>query len=124
MCQAIRPTIQKGATVVAPKKQGTSEEDFLRAAWDLLGDVCLNHSVHIAYAFTPDVQRGVFRLRLRAVRTIPNSLPKKIAEYEMPFPNTTVQSMGAALFRCANQLDHLLGAYERQEQAEKERDGK
>lgn len=102
---------------MARKQTSTSEEDFLRAAWDLLGDVCLTHSVHIAYDFTPDVQRGVFRVRLRAVRTVPNGRPEKVAEYAMPFPNSTVQGMGAALFRCANQLDHILEAHERQRKA-------
>lgn len=74
----------------------------------MLGDVCLNHSVAVDYRLSPDAQRGVFKVRLRALRAVPNEGVRRVAQYEMRFPNSTVGGLGAALFRCANQLDRIL----------------
>jgi hypothetical protein len=95
--------------LMGQKKVNThEEEDFLRAAWDMLGDVSVNHQVHVGYSFSPTVQRGVFKLRVSAYRATPQEKMCKLASYEMEFPNSTVGTLGACLFRCVNQLDHLL----------------
>ena len=98
---------------MSPRKVMSTEEYYLRAAWDMLGDVCLTHAVYVAYGFLPSDQRGVFTLKLRAVRPKPNGSSERVVQYEMPFPSSSVGSLAAALFRCANQLDKLLTDAER-----------
>lgn len=90
------------------KGKERAEADFLRATWDLLGDISVNHSVTIGYSLTPTVRRGVFRFRLRAFRVTPNQGLRQLAQYELEFPNSFNADLGGCLFRCANQLDHLL----------------
>jgi hypothetical protein len=98
----------------APKAD-TSEEGFLRAAWDTLGDVCLNFGVQVGYRVLPTARRGVFLLRIDAYRSLPNSSPRKAATWAQEFPCAQTQSFGGAFFRAANQLDALLSSQEAQE---------
>jgi hypothetical protein len=90
------------------KSNDRQETDFLRASWDMLGDISVNHSVTVGYSLSPTVRRGVFKFRLRAFRITPNQGLRQLAEYEIEFPNSMTANLGACLFRCANQLDHIL----------------
>ena len=101
-----------------PKKAAsapTSEEGFLRAAWDTLGDVCLTFGVQVGYSVLPTTRRGVFLLRINAFRPVPNGKAHKAASWAQDFPCAQTQSFAGAFFRAANQLDRLLCEQEAQE---------
>lgn len=91
----------------------SEEEGFLRAAWDVLGDVCLTWGVQVGYNVLPTTRRGVFLLRLRAFRPVPNSRPRQVASWAQEFPCAQTQTLGGAFFRAANQLDRLMGDQDR-----------
>ena len=96
-------------------KADLDAEGFLRAAWDTLGDICLNYAVQVGYSVLPTTRRGVFLIRVRAFRAVPNGASVQAASWSQEFPNAQTQSFGGAFFRAANQLDRLLGEQQAQE---------
>lgn len=88
----------------------TSDAGFLLAAYDLLGDVSLEHNVHVGYQITPTVRRGVYKVRLSAMRGANGTKLVKAAAYEREFPTAEVESIGAALFQAAVHIERLLDA--------------
>lgn len=90
------------------KNGGTSDDDLLRAAYDMLADIHLTHNVLIGYKMMPTAQRGVFEVQLAAFRDIPNVGTRKVAQYSIRYPNAQNLTLSGAFFRCANQIDHLL----------------
>jgi len=86
----------------------TTEAGFLLAAYDLLGDISIEHSVHVGYQFTPTVRRGVYKVRLSALRAANGEKMVRAAAYECEFPTSAIQDLGAALFQAAIHLERLL----------------
>lgn len=89
-------------------KSSTSEEDYLRAAYDMIGDSSVLKNVLIGYKMMPTAQRGVFEIQIAAFRYVPNVGTRKVAQYSLTWPNAQNLTLCGAIFRCANQLDHLL----------------
>lgn len=98
--------------------KATTESGFLIAAYDLLGDVSVEHSVSVGYQITPTVRRGVYKMRLSALRTANGSKMVKDASYECEFPTAEVETLAAALFRAAIQLERLLDSKRAVERAQ------
>lgn len=90
-------------------KKTASDTDLLRAAYDLLGDMSITHNVLIGYKVLPTAQRGVFEIVIAAFRDVPNRGTVRVCRYSLTYPNSQNMDLGGAFFRCANQLDHLLG---------------
>lgn len=80
------------------------------AAWDMLGDMSVEHNIHVGYSISPTVRRGVFKLRLAAYRGANGAKMIKVESYEHEFPTAQVETLGGALFQCAVKLDHALAA--------------
>lgn len=93
---------------MAPKKQGTTDEDLVRAAYDMIGDSSVTHNVLIGYKVMPTQRRGVFEIQIAAFRDIPNRGARRVARYTIEWPNSQNITLAGALFRAANQLDHIL----------------
>lgn len=90
------------------KRKDKGDADYLRATWDLLGDVCLAGSVQVGMRVDPTPRRGIFTVTATAYQTVPNSKPRVVARYVMEYPTSQVLELSAALFRAANQLDRLV----------------
>lgn len=97
---------------MAPSKKPTSDAAFLIAAYDQLGDVSLTHSVQVGFSIAPTGRRGVFRVRTRAVRNIPNVGRRVVCEVEAEFPNSSNGSWTAFLWSQVNRLEYELGSEE------------
>lgn len=83
-------------------------DDFLLAAYDQLGDVCLTHNVKVAIDMVSTTRRGVFTVRLRAYRAVPNGGLSKVATYAREYPNSEATEFTAFLFGAVNKLDRML----------------
>ena len=88
-------------------------DEFLLAAYDALGDVSLNYDVKVGFSLLPSKRRGIFDIRLRAMRAVPNDKLREVASYTISYPNAAQQELTAALFAAVNKLDHLLAERER-----------
>lgn len=88
-------------------------DDYLLAAYDALGDLSLTYDVKVGFSLLPSKRRGVFDIRLRAMRSIPNDKLREVASYTISYPNVNQQELTAALFAAVNKLDHLLAERER-----------
>lgn len=94
------------------KKNGTTDEDLFRAAYDTIGDLCVTFNVLIGYKVMPSRQRGVFDIIIAAFRDMPNRGTVSVAKYTVAWPNSQNLSLAGAFFRAANQLDHILTSQE------------
>jgi len=102
---------------MAKNAKATRDAGFLVAAYDGLGDISVNYSVHVGYSITPTVRRGVFKIRLRAFRTQNGDKMPQVAAYETEFPTSQVEDFTAALFQCTVKLEHILEAQQAAERA-------
>ena len=93
---------------MAPSKKPTSDAAFLIAAYDQLGDVTLTHGVQVGFSIAPTGRRGVFCVRARAVRNIPDIGRRVVCEVSGEFPNSSNGSWTAFLWAQVNRLDHAL----------------
>lgn len=93
---------------MAPSKKPTSDAAFLIAAYDQLGDVSFTHAVSVGFSIAPTGRRGVFVVRTRAVRSLPNTGLRVVAEVCAEFPNSQNGSWTAFLWAQVNRLDREL----------------
>jgi hypothetical protein len=96
----------------------TTDAGFLLAAYDLLGDISIEHSVSVGYQITPTVRRGVYKVRLSALRAVNGAKLVKDASYEREFPTAEIENLGAALFQAAVQIERILDSKRAVERAQ------
>lgn len=90
-------------------------DDYLLAAYDALGDVSLTYNVKVGFSLLPTERRGVFNIRLRALRAVPNGGLREVASYQIAYPNVDQRELTAALFAAVNKFEHLLSTKELEE---------
>lgn len=90
------------------RRNGTQNEDFVRAAWDMAGDVCLSGNVMVGITVIPAPRRGVWEFHFKALRAVPNKKPVVAHKFVSSFPNASTEDLGAFLFRGINQLDRMV----------------
>lgn len=83
-------------------------EGFLRATWDLMGDMRAVYGVDCGFFVRPSKRRGVFLFALRAYEPdSPAEAPPKAA-YTCEYPTAQVASLEAFLYRATLKLDFQL----------------
>lgn len=92
-------------------KKPTSDAAFLQAAYDQLGDITLSHNVQVGIVLAPTNRRGVFEIRCRAIRVVPNSKPIQVASTTAEFPTSQNSSWCAAIWAQVNRLEHAVDEY-------------
>jgi len=94
---------------MATRKEKYKEEDgFLLAAYDLLGDLSVEHNVSVGYQLTPTVRRGKFKIRLVALRGANQAKLVRTAMFEGEFPTAMAETFAGALYRAAVKLADIL----------------
>lgn len=87
------------------------QDEFLLAAYDQLGDTSAMHGVQMGFSFLPTKRRGVFKVVLRALVTVPGEPSRQIAKYEIEYPNASVESLPAQLYQATIKIEHLVSQY-------------
>lgn len=90
-------------------KVRSKEEDFLRAAWDNLADVCDEHRVQVMFRLLPiEELPGRFRIRLVSKPDNTNDWLSGLVVYEIEYPNGAQTTLAAALFNAVVKMDAML----------------
>lgn len=83
-------------------------EGFLRAYWDLVGDMHKEYGVDCKFRVMSSSRRGVLVFTLAAQSLQADARAPVVASYTAEFPNASVGSLEAFLYRCAFKLDYML----------------
>jgi len=93
-------------------RQSTSDEDFTRAAWDLLKDVELNTYGSVQIELRADLRRGVWKLNTTVFVERVEGHPYALIRYQGDYPNSRAATLASYLFAHMNTVAQMAeGAY-------------
>jgi len=91
-------------------REHETEETFIRACWDALGDCEKTNDCLCLLVLTPTLRLGVFDVRIEAVGQRVGDAAGRMAVIQGSYPNGRSQVLGAYLFGLANSLSQMVTA--------------